>query len=91
VGGCQGARVGDTRNPGHAAALGHALQSIEADRFAANVLPIVETIKAQESPASPASLGPLTLAACDQPVVRAMARVDSGEPTGTGQLQQLPF
>jgi DNA invertase Pin-like site-specific DNA recombinase len=42
----QGARLGNTSNPGHAAAMGRAVQSTEADRFAANVMPIVETIKA---------------------------------------------
>jgi DNA invertase Pin-like site-specific DNA recombinase len=42
----QGARLGNTRNPSHAAALGRAVQSAGADQFAANVLPIVETIKA---------------------------------------------
>jgi hypothetical protein len=42
----QGAQFGNTRNPRHAAALGRAVQTTEADRFAANVLPIVESIKA---------------------------------------------
>ncbi len=42
----QGTRLGNPRNAGHAAALGRAVQSNEAERFAANVLPVVEAIKA---------------------------------------------
>jgi DNA invertase Pin-like site-specific DNA recombinase len=42
----QGARLGNPSNATHAAALGRAVQSNDADRFAANVMPVVETIKA---------------------------------------------
>ena len=42
----QGKRLGNPRNAEYAAALGRAAQISEADRFAANVLPIVETIRA---------------------------------------------
>ena len=42
----QGARLGNPTNPNEAAALGRTAQKSEADRFAANVLPIVSTIRA---------------------------------------------
>jgi DNA invertase Pin-like site-specific DNA recombinase len=42
----QGAQLGNICNPRHAAALGRAVQSSKADSFAANVMPVVETIKA---------------------------------------------
>jgi DNA invertase Pin-like site-specific DNA recombinase len=41
----QGARLGNTRNPGDAAALGRRAQTEEADRLARNVLPIIEAIQ----------------------------------------------
>jgi DNA invertase Pin-like site-specific DNA recombinase len=41
----QGARLGNPRNAEHAAALGRRAQAEEADRFTANVLPIVDAIK----------------------------------------------
>jgi DNA invertase Pin-like site-specific DNA recombinase len=42
----KGKRLGNPRNTKDAAALGRAAQVSEADRFAANVLPIVEAIRA---------------------------------------------
>jgi DNA invertase Pin-like site-specific DNA recombinase len=42
----QGARLGNPSNAGHAAALGREAQVTEADRFAANVVPVVEAIRA---------------------------------------------
>ena len=42
----QGTRLGNPTNAEEAAALGRAAQISEADRFAANVLPIVESIRA---------------------------------------------
>jgi DNA invertase Pin-like site-specific DNA recombinase len=42
----QGKRLGNPTNPNEAAALGRTAQKSEADRFAANVLPIVATIRA---------------------------------------------
>ena len=42
----QGKRLGNPTNTDEAAALGRAAQSSEADRFAANVLPIVRAIRA---------------------------------------------
>jgi DNA invertase Pin-like site-specific DNA recombinase len=42
----QGSRLGNLRNPEHAASIGRAGQRAEADRFAANVLPIVDGIRA---------------------------------------------
>jgi DNA invertase Pin-like site-specific DNA recombinase len=42
----QGARLGNPRNARHAASLGRTAQATEADRFAANVLPIVQAIHA---------------------------------------------
>ena len=42
----QGKRLGNPRNAEYAAALGRATQVSEADCFAANVLPIVEAIRA---------------------------------------------
>jgi DNA invertase Pin-like site-specific DNA recombinase len=42
----QGKRLGNPTNADEAAALGRAAQASEADRFAANVLPIVEAIRA---------------------------------------------
>jgi DNA invertase Pin-like site-specific DNA recombinase len=42
----QGARLGNPRNAKEAAALGRSVQSEEAERFAANVLPIVQSIQA---------------------------------------------
>jgi len=42
----KGARLGNPRNAAHAAALGRAAQCTEADRFAANILPLIESIKA---------------------------------------------
>ncbi len=41
----QGARLGNPRNARHAAALGRDVQIAEADRFAGNVMPIVEAIR----------------------------------------------
>jgi DNA invertase Pin-like site-specific DNA recombinase len=41
----QGARLGNPRNPGQAAALGRRAQAEEADRFARNVLPVIEAIR----------------------------------------------
>jgi len=42
----QGKRLGNPTNPNEAAALGRTAQKSEADRFAANVLPIGSTIRA---------------------------------------------
>src|SRR5881392_2801468 len=42
----QGARLGNPRNAGEAAAAGRAVQIAEADQFAANVLPIVNSVRA---------------------------------------------
>jgi DNA invertase Pin-like site-specific DNA recombinase len=42
----QGKRLGNPTNTNEAAAAGRAVQASEADRFASNVLPIVETIQA---------------------------------------------
>ena len=42
----QGRRLGNPTNAKEAAALGQAAQMVEADRFTANVLPIVEAIRA---------------------------------------------
>ena len=42
----QGARLGNRRNPAEAAAAGHRSLSLEADAFALNVLPIVDSVKA---------------------------------------------
>jgi DNA invertase Pin-like site-specific DNA recombinase len=41
----QGARLGNTRNAPHAAALGRDVQTSSADRFAANILPLIQSIK----------------------------------------------
>ena len=41
----QGARLGNPRNAPEAAALGRAVQTEEAERFAANILPIVRSIQ----------------------------------------------
>jgi DNA invertase Pin-like site-specific DNA recombinase len=41
----QGARLGNPRNGSLAASLGRAVQVAEADRFAANLLPIVDSIR----------------------------------------------
>src|SRR5437868_3591083 len=41
----QGARLGNPRNAGDAAAAGRAVQLAEADQFAANVLPIVNSTR----------------------------------------------
>ncbi len=41
----QGARLGNRSNPCQAAALGREAQVAEADRFAANVLPIIDSIR----------------------------------------------
>ncbi len=42
----QGARLGNPRNTGRAAALGRGVQMIEADRFVANIMPVVGAIRA---------------------------------------------
>src|SRR6187397_1735353 len=42
----QGARLGNPRNAGEAAAAGRAVQIAEADQFAANVLPILNSVRA---------------------------------------------
>jgi len=42
----QGAKLGNRSNPGHAASLGRGMQVLEADRFAANLLPLVDAIRA---------------------------------------------
>jgi DNA invertase Pin-like site-specific DNA recombinase len=41
----QGARLGNLSNAGEAAALGRSVQSEEAERFAANVLPVIRSIQ----------------------------------------------
>jgi DNA invertase Pin-like site-specific DNA recombinase len=41
-----GAKLGNPRSPGNAAALGRHAQIAEADRFAANVVPVIESIQA---------------------------------------------
>ena len=42
----QGARLGNPCNAEEAAALGRGIQVAEADRFAANIMPIVDTVRA---------------------------------------------
>src|SRR5207247_7902261 len=42
----QGARLGNPRNASTAAAAGRAVQVADADQFAANVLPIVNSVRA---------------------------------------------
>jgi len=42
----QGARLGNRSNPAEAAALGREVQTAEAESFAANVLPIIEALRA---------------------------------------------
>ena len=42
----QGARLGNPRNALQAAALGRGMQTVEADRFAASILPLVRAIQA---------------------------------------------
>ena len=42
----QGATLGNRRNPRQAAALGRGVQVAEADRFAGNIMPIVDAIRA---------------------------------------------
>ena len=42
----QGARLGNPRNAPEAAALGRTVQTEEAERFAANVLPVIRSIQA---------------------------------------------
>jgi DNA invertase Pin-like site-specific DNA recombinase len=42
----QGAKLGNRRNAPEAAAAGHRAQSAEADAFAANVLPLIEALRA---------------------------------------------
>jgi DNA invertase Pin-like site-specific DNA recombinase len=41
----QGARLGNRRNPGHAAALGRQALRAEADAFAANVMPVIDALR----------------------------------------------
>jgi DNA invertase Pin-like site-specific DNA recombinase len=41
----RGAKLGNPRNAGEAAALGRSVQSEEAERFAANVLPVIRSIR----------------------------------------------
>jgi DNA invertase Pin-like site-specific DNA recombinase len=41
----QGAKLGNPRSAGEAAALGRGVQVEEADRFAANIMPIVDAIR----------------------------------------------
>ena len=49
----QGAKLGNRRNPAEAAAAGHRALSEEADAFAANVLPIVNSLRASRRDRSP--------------------------------------
>ncbi|MDQ3624686.1 MAG: recombinase family protein, partial [Verrucomicrobiota bacterium] len=42
----QGARLGNRSNPLEAAALGREVQVTEADRFAANILPVIRAVQA---------------------------------------------
>src|SRR6478752_1345156 len=42
----QGARLGNPRNAGDAAAAGRAVQIAKADQFAANVLPVINSVRA---------------------------------------------
>ena len=42
----QGAQLGNPRNAGEAAALGRGAQVREADRFAANILPVIKAVQA---------------------------------------------
>jgi DNA invertase Pin-like site-specific DNA recombinase len=41
----QGARLGNPRNARQAAAAGRGVQMTEADRFAANIMPVVEAVR----------------------------------------------
>ena len=41
----QGAELGNRTNPGQAAATGRSVQIAEADRFAANIMPVVQAIR----------------------------------------------
>jgi len=41
----QGARLGNPRNSAEAAAVGRRVQADEADRFARNILPVIEAIR----------------------------------------------
>ena len=42
----QGARLGNRRNPSEAAALGRQMQVEKADGFAANIVPVIDAIRA---------------------------------------------
>jgi DNA invertase Pin-like site-specific DNA recombinase len=42
----QGTRLGNPRNAKEAAALGRVVQTVEAERFAANVLPVIRSVQA---------------------------------------------
>lgn len=51
----QGARLGNRSNPQAAAAIGRGVQLTDAERFAANILPVVEAIRAAGA-TSPAAI-----------------------------------
>jgi DNA invertase Pin-like site-specific DNA recombinase len=42
----QGAKLGNPRNAGEAAAMGRQVQAADADTFAANIMPIVDAVRA---------------------------------------------
>ena len=59
----QGARLGNPRNAAEVAALGRSVQTEEAERFAANALPIIRSIQAAGITAWRPLLQPSTTAA----------------------------
>ena len=60
----QGARLGNPRNTKEAAALGRSVQTEEAERFAANVLPVVRSIQSAGVTGMAAIAIALATAAC---------------------------
>jgi DNA invertase Pin-like site-specific DNA recombinase len=83
----QGARLGNRRNAPEAAALGRLSLIEDADSFAANVLPIVESLQTNGVSdlrgLARAGLG-AEFARCANGAGRAMACVQRAEPTAAG-------
>jgi hypothetical protein len=75
----QGAQLGNPRNVKEAAALGRRLQIEEAERFAANIMPIVEAVR-NSGARSLASIADALNARGIRRPWWTMARVDSAEP-----------
>ena len=89
----QGARLGNTRNAAHAAALGREVQTSEADRFAANMLPLIQSIKGIRGIEPRSNRGRSQQSRHSISARRTLACLDRRQPAGpVGKVErQSPF